>query len=90
MKHLVLPLLILALFSIVTERALNQIALEKGALEETLFLLKQEKEKAIQKQNKLLLTINSQSDPAWVELVLFKELGLIPEGDTKIWFQTEH
>jgi hypothetical protein len=39
-------------------------------------------------QEKLLLTINSQSDPAWIELVLFRELGLVPEGAAKVWFKT--
>lgn len=33
--------------------------------------------------------INSQSDPAWVELVLMKGLGLVPEGQTKVLFTEE-
>jgi hypothetical protein len=53
----------------------------------------------LQKKKKMLLAqqedldrqINSQSDPAWVELVLMKGLGLVPEGQTKVLFtnQTE-
>lgn len=38
-------------------------------------------------QEDLLLQINSQSDPAWVELVLMKGLGLVPEGKRKVYFE---
>ena len=38
-------------------------------------------------QEDLLLQINSQSDPAWVELVLMKVLGLVPEGKKKVYFE---
>lgn len=38
-------------------------------------------------QEDLLLQINSQSDPAWVELILMKGLGLVPEGQTKAVFE---
>jgi cell division protein FtsB len=34
----------------------------------------------------LTLQINSQSDPEYVELVLRKGLGLVPEGQTKVYF----
>jgi hypothetical protein len=40
-------------------------------------------------QEKLLLQINSQSDPAWVELTLMKGLGLVPDGQTKVFFRGE-
>lgn len=33
-----------------------------------------------------MLEINSQSDPAWVELMLMKNLGLVPEGQIKVFF----
>ena len=35
----------------------------------------------------LLLQIQSQNDPKWVELVLMRKLGLIPEGQTKVYFE---
>ncbi len=31
--------------------------------------------------------IHSQSDPQWMELVLMKRLGLVPEGQTKVYFE---
>lgn len=40
-------------------------------------------------QEELILQINSQSDPAWVELTLMKGLGLVPEGQTKIFFKNK-
>lgn len=51
----------------------------------------------LQKKKKLLLTIqedlnrqiNSQSDPAWVELTLMKGLGLVPEGQVKVLFTNQ-
>lgn len=88
MKHLTIPLILVILTSIITERALKSIALEKEVLNQQLTALLEEKEKAMKIQEKLLLTINSQSDPAWIELVLFRELGLVPEGAAKVWFKT--
>lgn len=37
-------------------------------------------------QQDLSKQINSQSDPAWVELTLMKGLGLVPEGQIKVIF----
>lgn len=48
--------------------------------------LQQEKQKALAQQENLLMQINSQNDPAWIELTLMKTLGLVPEGQTKVLF----
>lgn len=56
-------------------------------------LLKQYKElqieekKALSRRENLILQINSQSDPAWVELTLMKVLGLVPEEQIKVVFK---
>jgi hypothetical protein len=55
-------------------------------LNEHLSELKALKEKSLKTQEEYLLQINSQSDPAWVELTLMKGLGLVPEGQTKVYF----
>lgn len=34
----------------------------------------------------LALQIRSQQDPAWVEMVLLRELGVVPEGWLKVHF----
>lgn len=44
---------------------------------------------AIEKREDLLLQIESQSDPAWIELMLKKHLGLVPAGQTKVYFENE-
>lgn len=48
--------------------------------------LKKEKFLAIQEKNELDLRLHSESDPAWIEMVLMKELGVVPEGWIKIRF----
>lgn len=35
----------------------------------------------------LVLQLQSQQDPEWIELVLKRSLGLIPEGQTKVYFE---
>lgn len=49
--------------------------------------LKKEKEIAENQKEELLLRIQSQNDPAWIEMVLMKELGVVPEGYIKVHFQ---
>jgi hypothetical protein len=34
----------------------------------------------------LTLMLGSQSDPAWIEQVLMRELGVVPEGKLKVHF----
>lgn len=48
--------------------------------------LKIAKENALKIQAVLLQHMNSESDPAWIELVLMQELGLTPEEHTKVFF----
>lgn len=59
-------------------------------LKEQLISLQQEKNRALDKQEHLQLRFNSQSDPAWVELILMKELGLTPEDQQKVYFYSEN
>ena len=49
--------------------------------------LEKEKKIALAQKEDLLLKINSQSDPAWIEMVLMKELGVVPEGQLKVHFK---
>jgi hypothetical protein len=55
----------------------------------TLQLLEQEKALALAEQEQLQLQIQSQSDPAWVEMVLKRNLGLVAEGQTKVYFHQD-
>lgn len=35
----------------------------------------------------LAIRLQSESDPAWIEMTLMKELGVVPEGWVKVHFQ---
>ena len=48
--------------------------------------LQEEKGTLLQEKEDLLIQINSQSDPAWIQLTLMKGLGLVPEGQLKVYF----
>ena len=48
--------------------------------------LEVEKALALAEQEELHLQIQSQSDPAWIEIVLKQNLGLVPQGQTKVYF----
>lgn len=56
------------------------------SLMERLALLEDEMEQVMQDREELLLRIDSQKDPTWVEMVLMRDLGVVPEGQTKVLF----
>ena len=56
---------------------------------ERLQILEKEKALALAEKEELLLQIKSQSDPAWVEMVLKRNLGLVSEGQTKVYFHQD-
>jgi hypothetical protein len=56
------------------------------SLDQHLGALKMEKSSLLDAQEDLLLQIHSQSDPAWIRLTLMKGLGLVPEGQLKVYF----
>lgn len=64
-------------------------ALVAKALQEQLNRLNEQKEQLLVEHEDLVLQIQSQSDPAWIQLTLMKGLGLVPDGQMKIFFQSE-
>lgn len=68
------------------EQGLKQIDSDYAKLDEQRQELEMQKEKAVSLNQSLQLQVNSQSDPAWVELTLMKVLGVVPEGQTKVLF----
>lgn len=48
-----------------------------------------EKLLALEKRDDLMLRIASQNDPAWIEMVLIRDLGVVPEGFLKVHFIPE-
>ena len=71
---------------IMLEQRLKTLHSEREQLFQQYQFLIEEKEKAVTLKENLKLQINSQSDPAWVELTLKKGLGLVPEGQIKVLF----
>lgn len=57
-----------------------------GTLDKHLAALNREKTSLLSEKEDLLLQIGSQSDPAWIRLTLMKGLGLVPEGQIKVYF----
>lgn len=51
-----------------------------------LYALQSEEKFLLEEKEDLKLQINSQKDPAWIELTLMKGLGLVPEGQLKVYF----
>ena len=63
---------------------------KKSSLAEYSFRLEEmEKEKllACAEKEELRLKIASQSDPAWIEMILMRDLGVVPEGWLKVHFK---
>lgn len=46
----------------------------------------QEKQNALALQSELNAQIQSQEDTEWIELLLLRELGVVPEGQKKVFF----
>ena len=52
-----------------------------------LAFLKEQKMLALSEGEDLRLQIDSQSDPSWVEMILMRDLGVVPEGWLKVHFK---
>lgn len=68
------------------EASLRSRSAHFTSLSEQFASLQLEKKQALILQKELMEQNNSQSDPAWIELILMKELGLVPEGQKKVFF----
>lgn len=57
------------------------------ALNTRLSQMHAERLEMIRFQEDLRLQIASKDDPAWIEMVLIRELGVVPEGFLKVHFE---
>ncbi len=73
--------------AIIYERGIRSLNENRRQLLEKLEELQSEKSALLKLQEELQLQINSQNDPEWIELTLMKNLGLVPEGQYKIYIQ---
>lgn len=79
--------LIVTLLSVFYFHFYNQ---KKAAVKELSIRLEQmERQKmlALNTQEELGLRIASQDDPAWIEMILMRDLGVVPEGFLKVHFK---
>lgn len=49
--------------------------------------IERETDLALEEKETLALSLASQSDPAWMELVLLRQMGVVPEGFLKVHFK---
>ena len=75
------------LVSIVYAQAMKSRNSTVAELEFRLLEMEKEKQLALLDKEELLLTVASQTDPSWIELVLLRELGVVPEGFLKVHFK---
>ncbi len=69
---------------------LHAIKRKQAALEEISFRFRETEQQlslAMLEKEDLELRLASQSDPAWIEMVLMREIGVVPEGWMKVHFQ---
>lgn len=58
-------------------------------LKQSVDLLEHQLYSAIEQREDLILQIDSQNDPSWIELLIKKQLGMVPFGQTKVYFEKE-
>lgn len=49
----------------------------------------EQKAAVLKHREDLMLQIQSQSDPAWIQMTLMKGLGVVPEGQLKVYFKKD-
>ncbi len=74
-----------SIFTLASKKKFSEIKM----LTSRVAALEAQKVTASHEREDLLRQIDSQSDPAWIELILMKGLGLVPEGHKKIYFHKE-
>lgn len=77
------------LVAVIAERSLHSVRLEKRNLKTKLTELEEAYEAEQEIHRALAQQLKSQSDPAWIEMVLIRELGLLPEGQRLVLFKKQ-
>lgn len=69
------------------EQGLKRLHVDHRKLQTQYRELKDEYQSVLEQQKRLQDELYSFSDPDWIELVLMRELGLVPENQTKVYFK---
>lgn len=77
------------LVAVIAERSLHSVRLEKRHLKTKLTELQRALDDEAEVHRALAQQLKSQSDPAWIEMVLIRELGLLPEGQRLVLFKKQ-
>jgi hypothetical protein len=78
------------LFSFITyEQSVKSKKREIFLHQTKLLSLEKEKQKELKENEDLNLMVNSLSDPNWIELILMRDLGVVPEGKVKVHFTSK-
>lgn len=85
--HSYWTILFILLCLILLERGLKTQREEYAKLSSYMQELYVAKDAALKERGELHLRINSESDPAWIEVILMRSLGMVPEGYRKVFFQ---
>lgn len=89
-RKLPLPTIAALVFCLCTLWGYHTLRLRQDAQLENIYATLtdlENKKSALQlEEERMREEITSQSDPAWVEMVLIKKLGYVPKGSSKILF----
>ena len=58
-------------------------------LENKIQSLESLKQASLEEREDLVLQISSQNDKDWIEMILKKRLGVVPEGQMKVYFKKD-
>lgn len=67
--------------------ASQQKSAQAKDLQVALAHLEAKRESSLRELSNLKLRLNSLDDPEWVQMILMRELGVVPEGQVKIVFK---
>jgi hypothetical protein len=81
--------LFLALCFLVYSHAMHKKDKAYLELQSYLVDLQEQKLALVNEREDLLLQTRSQSDPSWIQMILMKALGVVPEGQVKVYFEQE-
>lgn len=74
------------LCAVLYEQGLKKREFHYQTLKEQLTRLQHEHREALTMQHHLQRQLHSLNDPTWIELLLKQELGLVAEGEQKVYF----
>lgn len=82
--------LFITLSYVIYNQSVKQKEIELISLQKSFLDMQNEKQLCLNEQEDLKERLASQNDPAWIERLLIKELGVVPEGYLKVYFKKKN